>query len=64
MIKEDLVAERISIEVYRRNIQWFGDGDPTTRQMLEKILADEENHADEMASLLAKVAGNNSGFKI
>lgn len=63
MIKEDLVAERIAIEVYRKNIQWFGADDPTTRRMLEDILADEEDHADEMANLLAKVDQPNSGFR-
>jgi bacterioferritin len=62
MIKEDLVAERIAIEVYRKNIQWFGTDDPTTRRMLESILADEENHANDMADLLSKVDRNKSGF--
>jgi bacterioferritin len=61
MIKEDLVAERIAIEVYRKNIQWFGASDPTTRRMLEGILADEENHANDMADLLAKVDQHKSG---
>jgi bacterioferritin len=55
MIKEDLVSERIVIEIYRRMIGWFGNADPTTRRMLEGILADEENHANELASLLAAV---------
>lgn len=52
MIKEDLIAERIAISVYRKLIDWFGEADPTTRRMLEEILEDEENHADELASLL------------
>ena len=60
MIKEDLIAERIAIEVYRKNIQWFGAGDPTTRRMLEGILADEENHADDMADFLTRVHRNSS----
>ena len=53
MIKDDLVAERVVIDVYRKLIQWFGIQDPTTRRLLEKILADEEEHADELADLLA-----------
>ena len=52
MIKEDLIAERIAIESYSEMIRFFGDGDPTSRRMLEKILAVEEEHADDMASLL------------
>ena len=55
MIREDLVAERIAVEVYRKLIQWFGTGDPTTRRMLETILEDEEEHANDMADLLTKV---------
>lgn len=54
MVKEDLIAERIVITFYRELIRWFGDADPTTRQMLEHILKDEEDHADELANLLAK----------
>lgn len=54
MIKEDLVAERIAISVYRQLIAWFGEKDPTTRRMLETILEDEEDHADELSTLLAR----------
>ena len=54
MIREDLVAERIAIDVYRKLIQWFGSGDPTTRRMLEGILQDEEEHANDMADLMTK----------
>jgi bacterioferritin len=53
MIREDLVAERIAIASYREIVLWLGSGDPTTRKMLEGILAKEEEHADDMASLLA-----------
>jgi bacterioferritin len=53
MIRDDLVAERTVIELYRNMIQWFGSYDPTTRRMLESILADEEEHASELADLLA-----------
>ena len=52
MIKEDLVAERIAIDSYRDIIQYLSDQDPTTRRMLEGILAVEEEHADEMSDLL------------
>ncbi len=52
MIKEDLVAERVGIETYREAINWIGDRDSTTRRMLEKILAVEEEHAEDMSSLL------------
>ena len=52
MIKEDLIAERIAIESYSEMIRFFGDGDPTTRRMLEEILATEEEHADDMSTLL------------
>jgi len=52
MIKEDLIAERIAIESYTEMVRWFGDRDPTSRRMMESILAKEEEHADDMATLL------------
>lgn len=52
MIEEDLIAERTVIMVYRKLIEWFNIKDPTTRIMLEQILKDEEDHADELANLL------------
>jgi bacterioferritin len=52
MIREDLVAERIAIDSYRDIIRYIGDDDPTTRRLMEKILAVEEEHADELADLL------------
>lgn len=52
LIEEDLVAERIAIMVYRRMIEWFGDKDPTTRRLLEAILEEEEEHADDLSDLL------------
>jgi len=52
MIREDLIAERIVIDIYRDMIQFFGEKDPTTRRMLEEILGDEEEHADELADML------------
>jgi bacterioferritin len=53
MIKEDLVAERIAIESYTEIIRWLGDKDSTTRRLMEEILAMEEEHADDLLSLLA-----------
>jgi bacterioferritin len=52
MIREDLVAERIAIDSYRDAIAYLGGNDPTTRRMLEEILAVEEEHADELSDLL------------
>ena len=52
MIKEDLVAERIAIDSYREIIQYLGNDDPTTRRMMEGILAMEEEHAEDLVSLL------------
>jgi bacterioferritin len=56
MIREDLIAERIAIESYREMINYIGDGDTTTRRMLEGILAVEEEHAEDMNSLLMGLA--------
>ena len=55
MIQEDLVAERIAIDSYREMITYFGNDDPTSRRMLEGILAVEEEHADDLVSLLEKM---------
>jgi bacterioferritin len=55
MIREDLIAERIAIETYRDIIQFFGQKDPTSRTLMESILAKEEEHADELADLLFAV---------
>ena len=56
MIQEDLVAERIAIDSYREMINYFGNDDPTSRRMLEGILAVEEEHADDLVSLLEKMS--------
>ncbi|PZP56559.1 MAG: bacterioferritin [Azospira oryzae] len=55
MIKEDLVAERIAIDSYREIIDYLGNDDPTTRRMMEGILAMEEEHADDLVGLLAEM---------
>ena len=55
MIREDLIAERIVIQTYSEMIRHFGDKDPTTRRMIEGILADEEEHADDLSDLLYRI---------
>lgn len=55
MIREDLIAERIAIETYSEIIRYLGDNDPTSRRTLEDILANEEEHADDMKTLLETV---------
>jgi bacterioferritin len=57
MIKENLVAERVAIEHYRELVRFFGEADPTTRVMLEGILAQEEEHASDMHDLLVAREG-------
>ncbi len=58
MIKEDLVAERIAIDSYGEMIRYLGDKDVTTRRMLEDILEVEEEHADDLSSMLEKLKAN------
>ncbi|MGH8670540.1 MAG: ferritin-like domain-containing protein [Burkholderiales bacterium] len=55
MIGEDLVAERIAIDSYREMIEYLGNNDPTTRRMMEGILAMEEEHADDLVGLLEEM---------
>ncbi|MBA3965985.1 MAG: hypothetical protein H0X47_09450 [Nitrospirales bacterium] len=52
MIKEDLIAERIAIDSYREMINFLDKDDPTTRRLLEEVLAKEEEHADDLVSFL------------
>lgn len=54
MIRANLIAERVAIESYRQMIATIGDSDPTTKQLLIKIMADEEEHADDMRDFLEK----------
>jgi bacterioferritin len=61
MIKEDLIAERVAIASYTEIAQWLGDGDPTTRRLFEELLADEEDHADDLATLLDRLPGETGG---
>lgn len=55
MIKEDLVAERIAVESYSEIIRFLGENDPTSRRLMEEILAKEEEHAEDMRSLIEKL---------
>jgi bacterioferritin len=55
MITEDLVAERVAIESYREMVEYMGSHDPSSRRLLERILAVEEEHAEELSSMLKGV---------
>ena len=55
MIKEDLVAERIAIESYRDIVRYLGNDDPTTRRLMEEVLAKEEEHAEDLLSLIQEL---------
>src|ERR1051326_2294029 len=68
MIREDLVAERMGIELYQEMIRYFGNDDPTTRILIEQLLKDEEEHASDLSDLLyitnpetGKTAGQDPG---
>ncbi|WP_394753309.1 bacterioferritin [Crenothrix sp.] len=60
MIKENLIAERIAIESYREMVMYLGEHDPTTQRMLKEILTVEEEHADDLSSLLASMGSEHS----
>jgi bacterioferritin len=55
MIREDLVAERIAVSTYSEIVRWLADEDPTTRRLMEEILAKEEEHADDLSKLLVRI---------
>jgi bacterioferritin len=55
MIKEDLIAERVAIESYNEIVRFLGEKDPTSRRLMEDLLAVEEEHANDMNDLLQKV---------
>ena len=57
MVVENLVAERIAVAAYTSIVEWLGSGDPTTRRMFEEILAMEEEHAEDLVSLLEGLPG-------
>jgi bacterioferritin len=56
MIREDLIAERIAVESYSEIVRYLSDNDPTSRRLMESILAKEEEHAEDMKSLLETIA--------
>ena len=55
MIAEDLFAERIAVSTYAEIIRWLGNEDATTRRMMEELLADEEEHADDLRDLMERL---------
>jgi bacterioferritin len=55
MLKENLIAERIAIDSYREIAQYLGDKDPTSRRVIEEVLAQEEEHAEDISSLLEDI---------
>jgi bacterioferritin len=61
MIREDLVAERVAIDSYSQMIRFIAERDPSTRVMLEKILAAEEEHAEDLANLLVTLDPTKEG---
>jgi bacterioferritin len=61
MIREDLIAERIAVSTYAEIVRWIGNDDPTTRRMIEAILATEEEHADDLAKLLVQIGAKPDG---
>lgn len=63
MIREDLIAERIAIEGYREMIAYLGANDPTTQRVLKEILASEEEHAEDLSSLLEGMADGDRGAR-
>jgi len=55
MVREDLVAERVAIASYQEIVRWLGDGDPTSRRVIEEILEKEEEHADDLLTILERM---------
>jgi bacterioferritin len=55
MVREDLVAERVAIESYQEIVRWLGNDDPTSRRVIESILAVEEEHAEDLLSILQQM---------
>jgi bacterioferritin len=60
-IKEDLVAERIAIESYAEMVRHLGDADPTTPRLMEEILAKEEEHANDLRTLIERLSAERGG---
>ena len=55
MVREDLVAERVAITSYQEIVRWLSDGDPTTRRVIEEILEQEEEHADDLLTIIQRM---------
>jgi bacterioferritin len=64
MVKEDLVAERVAIASYQEIVRWLGNDDPTTRRTMETILATEEEHADDLLTILQEMDSADSGLHL
>lgn len=62
MIKEDLIAERVAVASYTEIAQWLGEDDPTTRRVFEDLLAQEEEHADDLRGLLERIPKETSAL--
>jgi bacterioferritin len=62
MIREDLIAERIAIESYGEIIRYLGEKDPTSRRVMEEILAKEEEHAEDLKTLIEGVGAAEKQF--
>jgi len=62
MIREDLVAERIAVESYSEIIRYLGENDPTSRRVMEKILAKEEEHAEDLKTLMENIGAEEKQF--
>lgn len=58
ILRDDLIAERVAIESYREMIEYIGSNDPTSRRLLESILAVEEEHAEEISSMLSNIGAS------
>ena len=63
MIKEDLIAERIAIDIYREIIKYLGEDDSTTRRLMEEILEKEEEHADELSNMSSQLDSHHHNGK-
>ena len=63
MIREDLIAERIAIDSYSEMIRYIGDTDPTSRRLMESILGVEEEHAEDMRTLLEALGPDDARAK-
>jgi bacterioferritin len=57
MVREDLIAERVAVASYQEIVRWLGNDDPTSRRMMEEILAVEEEHAEDLLSILQDMKG-------